>query len=257
MPLKSPVLTEEQRKEQYVHPCFPFIFKSNVDLTDGIIVSLFESIDVTKCKSSELYCAMAGFVATWTLDIWQHLNGWPGFSCLKYSFDFDVSKLRQDAVHPSIRTERPTVPVTVVATDGVVCTDAHLQKFVEFLGEQQFEVRIDFEDNIRLMFEDTNIADFVEERIVAFHGPDISTAYFDCSLDYGDPLEMEDDLEAEIPKMMIRIYKMAYRDGKFVRDVPEPQYDDFNDPLTPAVGEATEGETIVKLSNMKYTVVRE
>jgi hypothetical protein len=56
---------------------------------------------------------------------------------------------------------------------------------------------------------------------------------------------------------MIRIYKMAYRDGKFVRDVPEPQYDDFNDPLTPTVGEATEGETIVKLSNMKYTVVRE
>lgn len=158
-----------------------------------------------------------------------------------------------------MRETKPMVtPSVLVATDGGVCTDAHLQKFVEFLGEHQFEVRIDFEDNIRLMFEDTNIADFVEERIVAFHGLGISTAYFDCSLDYGDPLEMEDDLEAEIPKMMIRIYKMVHRDGKFVRDVPEPDHDfgviddDFNDPYAP-----TEGETIVKLSDMKYKVVRE
>ena len=250
MARKSPVFTEEQRQAPYEHHIFPFIFKSNTDLTDGINVRLVDNVKVTNCNESELYAAMSYFISTWSLDILEHLCGWPGFDCIKYTFEFDVSQLRCDVKRPTREVTKPRVtPSVLVATDGGVCTDAHLQKFVKFLGEHQFEVRIDFEDNIRLMFEDTNIADFVEERIVAFHGLGISTAYFDCSLDYGDPFEMEDDLdygdpleteddpEAEIPKVRIRIYKMAYRDGKFA--------------YAP-----TEGETIVKLSNMKYTVVR-
>lgn len=259
MARKSPVLTNEQRQAPYEHHIFPFIFKSNTDLTNGITVSLFDNMKVTNCNESELYAAMSYFISTWSLDILEHLNGWPGFGCIKYIFVFDVSKLRCDVNRPSTpEVANPVVTSnTLVATDNVVCTDTHLHKFIQFLKEQQFEVNIDFEDNIRLMFEGTNIADFIEERIVSFHGLGISTTYFNCSLDYGDPLEIKDDLESEIPNMLIRIYKMVHRDGKFVRDVPELQYDDFNDPLTPTEDEATEGETIVKLSDIKYSVVRE
>lgn len=101
------------------------------------------------------------------------------------------------------------------------------------------------------------IADFIEERINRFQPADPDRlAFIECSLDYHVGPDAEDSIEDEIPLMKLRLYRLALRDGKIMRDIPDYVAPDFGT-IDSDFGEEPEvdGETVINLSSLNYTIV--
>ena len=77
------MLTKEDRKEPLEHMCNRVIFKSCLDLSDGVIVEPIGSL--TKQVSVECYSQdLATFMCFWEREVMKDLNGFQGFSHVKF-----------------------------------------------------------------------------------------------------------------------------------------------------------------------------
>lgn len=81
---KRELLTKEDRKRSLVHGCHYFKFESNIDLSDGIRVIPNGS---SETFSIEDYSTdLMSFMIWWSNNIYQDLNGFLGFSNIKFKF---------------------------------------------------------------------------------------------------------------------------------------------------------------------------
>ena len=84
-----PYYSEERRKEKLIHPTTNFVFFSCMDLSGGIKVYYPEGMNTPEIVAQET----SQFVGWWMANIYEHLNGWTGFSMFKYEFiQWDFSK---------------------------------------------------------------------------------------------------------------------------------------------------------------------
>ena len=83
------LLTKEDRKQSLEHGCNHFRFESNIDLSNGIRVIPYGS---SKVFSAEDYSKdLMIFMVWWTKNILEDLNGFSGFSNIKFEFvDFKL-----------------------------------------------------------------------------------------------------------------------------------------------------------------------
>ena len=113
-------------------------------------------------------------------------------------------------------------------------TTTDVLAFIEELKATKLIVEVDEDNNVELVCNsydekgsllDDNIviADFIEPRIVEFKRDNQPTVYVECSLDYGNGREVEEDIMAEIPLMKLRIYSVALVNGVVTRFSPEDE----------------------------------
>lgn len=113
-------------------------------------------------------------------------------------------------------------------------TTTDVLAFIEELKATKLIVEVDEDNNVELVCNsydekgsllDDNIviADFIEPRIVEFKRDNQPTVYVECSLDYGNGCEVEEDIMAEIPLMKLRIYSVALVNGVVTRFSPEDE----------------------------------
>lgn len=113
-------------------------------------------------------------------------------------------------------------------------TTTDVLAFIEELKATKLIVEVDEDNNVELVCNsydekgsllDDNIviADFIEPRIVEFKRDNQPTVYVECSLDYGNGREVEEDIMAEIQLMKLRIYSVALVNGVVTRFSPEDE----------------------------------
>lgn len=79
---KKGMLTDEDRKQPITHGCNYVSFESCVDLSKGIkVISYSNSTSLTTKQYSQ---DLAEFMCWWTLFVWKDLNGFSGFSNIKF-----------------------------------------------------------------------------------------------------------------------------------------------------------------------------
>lgn len=79
---KEGMLTPEDRKQPLEHGCHDFTFKSCIDLSDGVDVIPYGS---RKQFSLDQYSQdVASFICWWTHNVMKDLNGFSGFSHVKF-----------------------------------------------------------------------------------------------------------------------------------------------------------------------------
>lgn len=79
---KQGFLSDEDRKEKLVHGCNHFTFETCLDLSEPIKVTPFGSY---KKQSINNYSSdVASFIAWWTYFVKKDLNGFSGFSNIKF-----------------------------------------------------------------------------------------------------------------------------------------------------------------------------
>ena len=144
----------------------------------------------------------------------------------------------------------------MISDNVVLCSDLQRDEFVAWLKSAQLDL-CDSEDGCELVLGNTVIADLVEPRFINFSNA-YRSCFVECSLDFGDGMNPEDSFEAEIPKMKVRIYKAVLRNGQIMRDVPERTDEDLVDELIEGAysDEPSEGEVIVRMSELNYKVCR-
>lgn len=79
---KQGMLSDEDRKQSFVHGCSYFTFKTNLDLSEPIKVipmgnSPFYSVEVYSRD-------VASFISYWNYFVAKDLNGFSGFSHVKF-----------------------------------------------------------------------------------------------------------------------------------------------------------------------------
>lgn len=93
---KEGMLTDEDRKQPLSHGCNSFSFESCVDLSKGIDVIPYGN---SKQFSLDQYSQdIASFMCWWTTNVMKDLNGFSGFSHVKFRLPegtelIDTSKL--------------------------------------------------------------------------------------------------------------------------------------------------------------------
>lgn len=164
--------------------------------------------------------------------------------------------------------------ISRITKDSSLCTDTQIQEFVNYLKSHRLHVHIDSDDEVTLeapaptghdQEAKIEIANMCAPCVVRFEPAGLGSAYIECSLDFGNGMEPEDSLQAEIPLMKIRLYPMELHNGEIKRRVPHPQTFeamidemtgaidvDFYDPYAPS-----EGETIIKFSDLQYDVTQD
>ena len=79
---KQGMLTKEDRKEDLWHGCHTFEFKSCIDLSKGVDVIPYGR---SKQFSLDQYTQdVASFMCWWTTNVMKDLNGFSGFSHVKF-----------------------------------------------------------------------------------------------------------------------------------------------------------------------------
>lgn len=86
---KKGMLSKEDRREPFEHGCSHFTFKTCLDLSEPIKVIPYGS---AKIFSIEMYSRdLASFIAYWKHFVLEDLNGFSGFSCVKFELiDFKL-----------------------------------------------------------------------------------------------------------------------------------------------------------------------
>ena len=120
------------------------------------------------------------------------------------------------------------------STHKRLSTTTDVLAFIEELKATKLIVEVDEDNNVELVChsydekgslldDDIVIADFIEPRIVEFKRDNQPTVYVECSLDYGNGLEVEEDIMAEIPTMKLRVYSVALINGAVMRFSPDDE----------------------------------
>ncbi len=79
---KEGMLSDEDRKQPFTHGCSYFTFKTNLDLSEPIKVIPFGNSDF---YSVEWYSRdVASFISYWNHFVAKDLNGFSGFSHVKF-----------------------------------------------------------------------------------------------------------------------------------------------------------------------------
>lgn len=145
-----------------------------------------------------------------------------------------------------------------IHTNYQLSTNDDVKDFIEALRGMQLTVTVDSDNNVDLRHGDIVIADFIEERINRVTSTDPHeerAAFIECSLDYHSGIDAEESIEDEITLMKLRIYRLALRDGKIVRDIPDFVAPDFGTIDSDFSDEPdVDGETIINLSSLNYTI---
>jgi hypothetical protein len=80
------MLTQEDRKESLEHGCQYFTFKSCLDLSEPVIVTPYYCsngfMDYEKYSQD-----LSSFMLWWTKFVFRDLNGFSGFSSVKFQFN--------------------------------------------------------------------------------------------------------------------------------------------------------------------------
>lgn len=80
---KQGLLTDEDRKEDLLHGCDRFRFKSCLDLSDGVQVIPYGS--KTEYTVDEYSRDLSSFITWWSHFVMRDLNGFSGFSNIKFT----------------------------------------------------------------------------------------------------------------------------------------------------------------------------
>ena len=79
------MLTAEDRKQKLEHGCKYFTFESCIDLSEPIKVKAYGGGGPLARYSIAQYSAdVAAFISWWTVMVWKDLNGFSGFSNVKF-----------------------------------------------------------------------------------------------------------------------------------------------------------------------------
>lgn len=82
---KPGMLTDEDRKQPLEHGCNHFSFKTNLDLTEPIEVFPYGGVEGGTVKTVDQYSQdVASFICWWTNFVMKDLNGFSGFSHVKF-----------------------------------------------------------------------------------------------------------------------------------------------------------------------------
>lgn len=75
-------LTDEQRKKPFEHGCNHSTFKTNVDLSQGVEIIPYGTDG--KLTLEQYSQDMASFITYWNQHVFNDLNGFSGFSHVKF-----------------------------------------------------------------------------------------------------------------------------------------------------------------------------
>ena len=78
---KPRMLTLEDRKERLEHGCNYFVFETCLDLSEPVKVKAYHG---TKFTVEQYSADVAAFICWWTLMVMKDLNGFSGFSHVKF-----------------------------------------------------------------------------------------------------------------------------------------------------------------------------
>ena len=84
---KEGMLTDEDRKQPFVHGCNHCTFRTNVDLSGGVKVESYAWEEMTIDMYSQ---DLAAFMVYWTSQVLKDLNGFSGFGHVKFELDFKL-----------------------------------------------------------------------------------------------------------------------------------------------------------------------
>lgn len=95
-PFLKGYISDEDRKKQlrYTSGNYEFYSKT-IDLMEGLKVTFIKDDFHDTPRISEYSHALADFMMWWERDIRQHLNGFSGFDCVRFSF-FGFGSVRLD-----------------------------------------------------------------------------------------------------------------------------------------------------------------
>ena len=84
---KVGLLTSEDRKQPLEHGCIHSTFKTNIDLSQGVEIIPYGSAKMTLEQYSQ---DIASFMVWWTHFVMEDLNGFSGFSNVKFSLKGEI-----------------------------------------------------------------------------------------------------------------------------------------------------------------------
>ncbi len=85
---KEGMLTKEERKEPLEHTVGWCTFKSNLDLSDGVIVTSHSQAVTYQAYSRDL----ASFIVWWSYTVLKDLNGFSGFQSIDFEVKFFIER---------------------------------------------------------------------------------------------------------------------------------------------------------------------
>jgi hypothetical protein len=82
-------ISKEERKKPLEHHVNGYLFKSCIDLSNGVTVVRMEYADHSNEALSK---AVAEFTAWWTVNIHRYLNGFSGMDCIRWTIIEEETK---------------------------------------------------------------------------------------------------------------------------------------------------------------------
>jgi hypothetical protein len=87
---KKGFLSSEDRKKPLEHSCDMFKFVSCVDLSIGVKVIPYTFISSDKFSVEDYSRDLCSFMVWWTNNVWNDLNGFNGFSNVKFELKYRI-----------------------------------------------------------------------------------------------------------------------------------------------------------------------